>query len=555
MTDLAALSADYFADLLAFDPFGATAFGVPGHDDAVPDPSRAADGARLDRLAGFRARLDALPPGTGPQDPVTRHMLDRLLTDQRAELAAGFGVGAFEVGVTATFAGLQNAVFATVPTVRPRDEEGFATYLRRLAALDGYFDALSARYQQADREGRHSTATGVRQAVRQLRAYLASPPGEDPFLRPAAGDPDRLDRVAAEVTRTVRPAVARFTDTLAGLSGRDDDRVGLCHVPGGEAAYAAATRSHTSTSLSPEQLHRIGLDQLERLRDEFAALGERVFGTHDVTEVLRRLREDVSLRFDTAEQIVDTATTALRRAEAALPGWFHPYAIAPCEVVPMHAVEAENSTLAYYLAAAEDGSRPGAHVVNTHDPRSRPRYEYEALAFHESVPGHHLQIALAQSLDDLPAFRRFTYVAAHAEGWGLYAERLADEMGLYTDDLARMGMLSFDAWRACRLVVDTGMHHFGWSRDRALAFLRDGSALSEANVRNEVDRYIAWPGQATAYLVGRLHVEELRSRAQRTLGARFDLRDFHHHVLTNGAVPLDTLTTVVDRWLASPDGP
>ncbi|NUT97820.1 MAG: DUF885 domain-containing protein, partial [Saccharothrix sp.] len=446
MTDLAALSADYSADLLAFDPFGATAWGLPGHDDAVPDPSRAADEAHLSRLDGFRARLDALPPSA--EDPVTHDVLDRLLADRRAELATGLGVGAFEVGVTATIAGLQNAVFAVVPTVRPRGEADFAAYLRRLGALGGYFDALGARYAQAAREGRHSTATGVRQAVEQLRAYLASPPAEDPFLRPAGDDPDRLDRVATAVARTVRPAVARFTGTLAGLPGRDDDRVGLCHVPGGEAAYAVATRSHTSTSLSPEEIHRTGLDQLERLRDEFATLGERVFGTHDVAEVLRRLREDVSLRFETAAQIVDTATTALRRAEAALPGWFHPYEIAPCEVEPMHAVEAENSTLAYYAPPAEDGSRPGAHVVNTHAPHSRPRYEYEALSFHESVPGHHLQIALAQSLDDLPAFRRFTYLTAHAEGWGLYAERLADEMGLYTDDLSRMGMLSFDAWRA-----------------------------------------------------------------------------------------------------------
>ncbi|XVV01327.1 DUF885 domain-containing protein [Actinosynnema sp. CA-248983] len=551
MTDLATLSADYFADLLAFDPFGATAFGVPGHDDAVPDPSRAADHARLDRLAGCRSRLNALDPHAGtPQDLVTRDMLDRLLADQEAELGAGLGVGAFEVGVTGTIAGLQNAVFAIVPTVRPAGEEDFAAYLRRLSALTGFFDALGTRYEQAAREGRHSTATGVRQAVDQLRAYLASPPAQDPFLRPAAGDPDRLDRVAAVVARTVRPAVARFTGTLAGLAGRDDDRVGICHVPGGEAAYAAATRSHTSTSLSPEEIHRLGLDQLARVHEEFAVLGERVFGTGEVAEVLRRLREDTSLRFDTAEQVLDTATTALRRAEDALPRWFRRYDTPPCLVEPMHPVEAENAPVAYYMPPADDGSRPGKYMVNTHDPRSRPRYEYEALSFHESVPGHHLQLAVAQSLSDLPGFRRFTYITAHVEGWGLYSERLADEMGLYTDDLTRMGMLSFDAWRACRLVVDTGMHHFGWSRDRAVAFLRDGSALSDVNVRNEIDRYIAWPGQATAYLVGRLRIEELRERARQALGARFDIRDFHHHVLANGAVPLDTLATIIDRWIA-----
>jgi uncharacterized protein (DUF885 family) len=205
--------------------------------------------------------------------------------------------------------------------------------------------------------------------------------------------------------------------------------------------------------------------------------------------------------------------------------------------------------LGYYLPPAADGNRPGTHVINTYRPEIRPRYEYQALAFHESVPGHHTQLAVAQTLTDLPDFRRFGFVTAHGEGWGLYAERLADEMGLYSDDLSRFGMLSFDAWRACRLVVDTGMHHLGWSRTRAIEFMRDNTALSEANIVNEVDRYIAAPGQALAYMVGRIRIRELRSAAKAALGARFDIREFHHQVLGHGPLPLGTLEEIVTGWI------
>ncbi|WP_433262313.1 DUF885 domain-containing protein [Actinosynnema sp. CS-041913] len=554
MTDeqLADLAADYFRDRLETDPFSATAHGVSGHDGDVPDPSRDADRRRLGRLDGFQRRLDGIDPArlTG-QDVVTHAMLGRLLRDHRAALATGFGLDAAEIAVTASMVGVQNQVFSDVPSVRLGDEEAIGTYLRRLEGLSGYFDAAAARYHEASADGRFPTESGVRQAVRQLRGYLVSDLAGDPFLRPVPA-PD-AERVAAVVEGTVRPALARFADRVAELLpvARDDDHVGICHVPDGEAAYAAAVRAHTTTGLSPERIHQIGLDKLAEVHEEFAVLGDKVLGTSDVPEILRRLRDDEELRFDSADEIVACAVAVLERAESALPQWFHPYRIAPCVVDPMHPAEAEGSVLAYYRPPAVDGSRPGAHVVNTHLPRSRARFEYEALSFHESVPGHHLQLALAQSLKDIPDFRRFSYVTAYAEGWGLYTERLADEMGLYTDDLTRMGMLSFDAWRACRLVVDTGMHHFGWSRTRALAFLRDNTAASESNVRNEIDRYIAWPGQATAYLLGRLHIEDLRARAARELGDRFDIKDFHHQVLAGGAVPLETLTHIVDRWIAA----
>jgi uncharacterized protein (DUF885 family) len=349
------------------------------------------------------------------------------------------------------------------------------------------------------------------------------------------------------VELAVRPALARYRATLADELlpvARPDERVGVCHVPGGESGYAGLVRAHTTTELTADEIHRTGLDLVARLRDEFAERGARALGTRDVAEVLDRLREDPALRFSEPEQVLDAVTGPLRRAEAALPDRFHRYDIAPCVVREMDPAEAENAVLGYYLPPAADGSRPGAHVVNTTRPGLRLRFEYDALAFHESVPGHHLQFAVAQSRTDLPGFRRFAYVTAHSEGWGLYAERLSDEMGLYADERSRLGMVSFDAWRACRLVVDTGLHLHGWSRDRAIAYMRDNTALSATNIANEVDRYIADPGQALAYMIGRLRIVALRDRLRAERGSAFDIRAFHHNMLVHGSLPLDMLEEV-----------
>jgi uncharacterized protein (DUF885 family) len=363
-------------------------------------------------------------------------------------------------------------------------------------------------------------------------------------------------RIAALITDGVVPALRRLRtgierDVLP--SARDDDRVGIRFVDGGQDGYRAAVRRHTTTDLTPDEIHQIGLDLLADLRDEWAELGRKVLGTSDVPEVLTRLREDPALRFRTSGQIVAVVTEALRRAEAARDDWFPPYPIADCVIEEIDPIEAGNAALAHYRPPADDGSRPGAHCVLTTKPEQRYVYEYEALAFHESTPGHHLQIASAQTLTELPRYRRFldAEVCGYVEGWGLYCERLADEMGLYTSDLARLGMLSFDALRACRLVVDTGMHHLGWSRQQARRFMWDNTATTWANVRNEIDRYISWPGQALAYAVGRREIRRLRALAEQRLGAGFDIRAFHGTVLGHAAVPLDVLDDIVNRWLDS----
>jgi uncharacterized protein (DUF885 family) len=245
------------------------------------------------------------------------------------------------------------------------------------------------------------------------------------------------------------------------------------------------------------------------------------------------------------------AEASLARANAAIPGWVGRLPTAPCIVVEMGPHEAAHSTIAYYRQPAADGTRPGSYYINTTAPETRPRYEAEVLAFHEAVPGHHLQIAIAQELEGLPAFRRLDGATAFVEGWGLYSERLSEEMGLLTGDLDRFGVLSFDAWRACRLVVDTGLHALGWSRDQAIDFMVDHTALAENNIANEVDRYLAMPGQALAYKLGQRELLRLRDSARDALGPRFDIRGFHDAVLGQGAPGLRTIGRTVERWIAA----
>jgi uncharacterized protein (DUF885 family) len=554
-TELARLADDCFRRRMAADPITATEFGVPGYDAEVGDPSREAEAAHLAELDRIAARARALDPASLDEDDlVTRSMLLRTIGDERAELAARLS----EVAVTATSTGVQTRVLALVPRAVLSDAQRARDYLERCRGLGGYLDAMLARHLQAKADGRLPTARGVRQVIAQLDDYLAGDPRDDPLLRPLP--PAEVDAAAwrdeaAEIVGTVvRPALGRYRAGLAAEllpDARDDDHVGVCHLPGGADGYAAAVRAHTTTDLTPEQIHHSGLELLDGLREELRDLGDRVLGSDRVPEVLERLRSDASLRFGSADEILAAARDALRRAIDAVPDAFRAYDIAPCVVEAIDPVEARDAPVGYYVPAAADGTRPGIYAVNTHAPQTRPRFEHEALAFHEAVPGHHLQFALAQRLTGIPELRRFAYVTAYCEGWALYTERLCDELGLYSGDLERFGMLSFDAWRACRLVVDTGMHHLAWSRDRAVGFMRANTALSQGNIDNEVDRYIAWPGQATAYMVGRLRIRALRGRARERLGAGFDLRGFHDVVLGSGPVPLDTLEELVDGWVGA----
>jgi uncharacterized protein (DUF885 family) len=554
--DLARLSEEFFQVMHSSDPFNATLLGVIEFNSLVPDPSRSGAQHNAARFASIESGLAAIEAGELDRaDRINHAVLGRLAEGARSDLEHGL----WEANASAAgYVSPQAMAFQAVPSVRLADAASVDGYLERLSRLPGYFDAILVRYLQAKADGRVPTRVGVLQAIDQLDRHLGLDLAEDTLLSPSL--PPGLPhgrvraRMAEIVDSQVRPAMQRLRVGLQeGLLpvARGDDRVGIRFVPGGESGYRAAVRRHTTTELSPEEIHQIGLDRIEELQAEWAELGGRVLGTTDVREIQRRLRDDPSLRFANTGQIVTMVAAALSRAEAARDRWFPPYKIAPCVIEEISPLEEDNEALAYYRPPSADGSRPGAHCVLTASPQQRFVYEYEALAFHESTPGHHLQLASAQTLKALPTYRRFldTEVCSYIEGWGLYCERLADEMGLYTSDLQRFGMLSFDALRACRLVVDTGMHYFGWTRQQAMDYMWGNTATPLANVRNEIDRYIAWPGQALAYMVGCREIRRLRAVAEKQLGARFDIRDFHGVVLGNGAVPLGVLEEIVLEWL------
>jgi uncharacterized protein (DUF885 family) len=286
-----------------------------------------------------------------------------------------------------------------------------------------------------------------------------------------------------------------------------------------------------------------------RVHEEFAALGPELFGTSDVREIFDRLQSDPALRWGSAQEILDAAEKAVRRAEAVSVDWFGRVPAAVCTLEAIPELEAEGSAPAYYMPPALDGSRPGTYFTNVNKPTERTSFDLESVAFHEAVPGHHFQISLALELPGLPPLRRVAMFTAYAEGWGLYSERLADEMGLYSSQLQRLGMLSADVWRASRLVVDTGMHAFGWTRQQAVDYMLANTPVAPIDVDAEVDRYIAYPGQALSYMTGRLEIERLRSAAAAELGDAFDLQGFHDVVLGSGGLPLSVLGDVVDAWV------
>jgi uncharacterized protein (DUF885 family) len=429
-----------------------------------------------------------------------------------------------------------------------------------------WIDRHIAGLRDAARDGLVAPRALVDSVVAELDDVLAAPAESWTLAAPAAmaqpgwsaGDHQRFaDAVANAVRDGIRPAFQRqrafLADELRPLA-RPDDRPGLSHIPGGSDAYARLVAAHTTLDLDPEAIHAIGVEEVARIDAAFEELGGRMLGTSSTAETIARLRDDPTLRFSARDEVLETAETSLRRANEAIPAWFGRLPRTSCEVVVMGDHESAHSTVAYYRQPAADGSRPGSYYINTTLPETRPRYEAEALAFHEAVPGHHLQLAIAQELTELPAFRRFGGPTAFVEGWGLYSERLSEEMGLYSGPLDRFGILSYDAWRACRLVVDTGMHALGWTRREALDFMLAHTALAENNIVNEVDRYIAMPAQALAYKLGQREILALRAQAEAALGAAFDIRTFHDVALGEGTVGLKTLRGVVEGWIASTSG-
>jgi len=555
---LAALADEAWDGTMAANPLYATSIGDRRFDDRLADNSPEGEAAEIRRLDGLLERAGAIPAdGLSTTDRVTRTALIAFLEMERDLIVADVRRWTVDP-LEGPQVELLN-VASYQPLANPADGERLLT---RWRAMTPRIDQHVANLRAANDDGLVSAAGPIGSVIDELDDLLGGPVAAWPLSTPIA-EVDRLgwpdterQRFSAELERIVgdeiRPAFLRYRTALVDEvrpRARSDDEPGLIGLPGGAAAYRRLARAHTSLDLEPEAIHAIGLAEIERIDAELEAAAGRALGTHDRAAALERLRGDPALHFATREGVRETAQAALERAIAAIPDGFGILPRATCEVVVMGDHEAKHSTIAYYRQPAEDGSRPGRYYLNTSLPETRPRYEAEALAFHESVPGHHLQLAIAQELTGLPAFRRHAGSTAFIEGWGLYAERLSDEMGLYSGDLDRVGIASFDGWRACRLVVDTGMHAMGWSRARAIAFMRDHTALAEDNIVNEVDRYITWPGQALAYKLGQLEIRRLREEARSRQGARFDIRTFHDAVLAQGALPLPALRETVERAL------
>jgi uncharacterized protein (DUF885 family) len=554
---------EYWQGYLRANPVSATAIGDRRYDALLDDNSPAGIARETRQLEAILARVRAVAPkALAVGDRLNRAALIEELENQLAVRSCHLERWNVDP-LNGPQADLMNLPDITVITT-PRDA---ANYVTRCRAIGTYLANHIANITSGLPGGMVANREAVKKVMEQLDEILSQKKAEDWALARPALDAHEAwsaiereqfaDQLRGVVNEVVKPALLRYhvflEDTILNIA-RQPEMAGLAAMPGGLDSYRKLVRVHTSLNKLPTELHQLGLDEVKRIRAAISELGGKVLGTTDFAEIQSRLRKDPAVHFKTEAEIEATAEATLARARAAIPKWFHILPKADCIVKVMGMHEAPFSTIAYYRNPASDGSRPGYYMINTYKPKTRPRYEAEALAFHESIPGHHLQIAIAQELTGLPEFRKHQGVTAFVEGWGLYSERLADEMGLYSGDLDRLGMLSYDAWRACRLVVDTGMHALGWSRQQGIDYMTANTLLAENNIVNEVDRYLTDPGQALAYKCGQLEILRLRELAKQRLGERFDIKAFHDAVLENGAVALPVLRQQIEAYIAQAEG-
>jgi|HubBroStandDraft_2_1064218.scaffolds.fasta_scaffold01868_5 uncharacterized protein (DUF885 family) len=544
--------AEDLADVeLSDDPFYASLMAVSGYEDAVPDLSPEHRQEWRGQLASIIVRCGEAESEAVDTDS---SVLLAAVRDHAVRSLAWADSRLDEFSVTTFPLGGPSRMLLVASRTRLGDPASAAAYLTRCKGLPAHLDQYTDVVRAAARDGLLPVAPLVDDALRQVREHL-SHPERDPMLSrvPPAGW-DRAAAWQAEVEKVVgdeiRPAIGRYADLLAELlpRSRPPERAGLLYVPGGVAAYACSVRVGTTLPLDPDEIHRTGLAALAQIEDAIAELGRDALGARSATEAMARLRESTSSSPD-GDDAMSRAAAAVGRAQERLGELFHDPMPPPCAVEPMPPHMAEFGAPPYYSPPARDGSRPGAYLFNNVQPGQAGSWALEATAFHEAVPGHHAQFSRLQLLPDLPLLLSSFNVVPHSEGWGLYAERLADEAGLYSDDVQRLGMLSCAAFRAVRLVVDTGLHARGWNRARAREFALSHSPMPEDFVNAEIDRYIALPGQALGYLIGQREILRLRDSAQAELGAAYDVRDFHSAVLDHGALPLTVLRRVVEEWV------
>lgn len=442
-----------------------------------------------------------------------------------------------------------------------RSADAAAAYVARMRDLPRYFREQTANLERGIETGWVQPRIVAERVLENARSAVpAEDPTESRYFEPLRELPSsipegrraELRREAARaIEEAVRPAyrnLVSFLEQRYVPAAREE--LGARSMPGGEAYYRALVRYHTTTELTPEEVHRIGVEEVERIRGEMEEIVAEVGFEGSFREFVDHLRTDGRFYADSAAGLLAFASYVAKRVDGKMPSYFGTLPRNSYGVRPVPDDIAPNYTSGRYWPGDYENGVSGGYMVNTYDLDSRPLYNIPALTLHEAVPGHHHQIALAREMEGVPDFREGLSVTAFTEGWGLYAEALGEEMGIYRTPYERFGRLSYEMWRACRLVVDTGIHWMGWSRERAEACLLENSALAEHNVRTEVERYISWPGQALAYKIGELRLKELRRRAEEALGERFDLRAFHDAVLLEGALPLGILEERIDAWIA-----
>lgn len=454
--------------------------------------------------------------------------------------------------VSPTWTGWQSE-FALLSSVQPvATEADHQAALDRFGQLPRYLDREIEALRLGLADGYSAPRVNVESVIRQMDDLLAAETSASPFVNMASEEGDFRTALEELETAGIRPAIRRYRDFLATEylpAARTE--IGVSANPNGAACYQAAIRYHATVDITPQEVHDIGLREMAKIRVEMGTIGARSFETDDVAVLLQRLKSDERYLFASREEMVERAEAAVERAKAAVPEWFGIVPHAEVVVEPYPAFQEQSAPGGFYNPPAEDGSRPGIYLINTFRAEEQPIAGLESTAFHETYAGHHLQGAIALERTDLHAISRYFYLSGFGEGWGLYSERLADEMGLYTSDVDRMGLLSAEAHRAGRLVVDTGMHALGWSRQEAIDYLLANTALSEALATAEIDRYIAVPGQATSYMLGNLEIRRLRAEAEARMGDRFDIRAFHDRVLEDGPVPLSMLAEKIEAWIES----
>ena len=555
--ELQQLSSDFFQNSLDSSPTSAIMRGHKQYFDQIEEMTDETFKKETKKVNDFISRLEGInPESLSNREKVTHGMLEFALSSNKDSLLdRSWEFGAGVSGFTGFLIDYNQQMF--VP-----DSESADMLLKRLELYKRLYAQIAQVQKIGLNNNRVATERNLLRTIDQLENYLGSSLEEDPLLlinfSPEISESfisEWKEKAKKIIDVNIRPTVLAYLDQLKTEhipKGRTDEHSGIMWIEGGEETYLRALRKYTGhKDITVQEVHNVGLSEIDRLKKEFFEIGENVFpGVITPEEVLQKMQTEPSMRYESKEQMLQLAVDTIERAYKPLEEWFTVFPKSPCKVLPVPAESEQHAPPAYYYPPLPDGSRDGTYFLNTYKAETKSIFEAESVAFHEAIPGHHLDRTIAVELQDVPDFQKYVASTAFVEGWGLYSEQLANEMGLYSNDIQQLGRLGNDAWRACRLVLDTGMHGMGWSRDKAIEFFKANSPIEEINSEIETDRYIAWPGQACSYKMGQLKIEELRRKAEKELGDKFDIRYFHDEVLCDGGITLPILENKIDTFIA-----